>query len=101
MTDYTHPLTAEPREDRDQDETHEMNNVDVTVRVSPDGKRVQLTVIDQAGEETSFDLAGVTLNGVPIRADSPLNLYGIDAVIEWQNGGLGMFPGVNLKVTRD
>lgn len=98
MTRYTHPLNAD---DLDQDETHEMNDVDVTVNVSPDGKRVRLTVIDSAGEETAYKLGGVTLNGAPIRADEPLNLYGVDAVIEWQAGGLGLYPGVDVKVTRD
>jgi len=101
MSRYDHPLTAEPREERDQDETYELEDVDVTVNVSPDGKRVRLTVIDSAGEETTYELGGVTLNGAPIRAEEPLNLYGVDAVIEWQAGGLGMYPGVNVKVTRD
>lgn len=101
MTDYTHPLTAEPREERDRDETHRMNNVDVTVKVSPDGKRVDLTVIDQDGEETTYDLAGFTINGVAMRPDGMVHLYGVDAVIEWQNAGLGLYPAVNIRVTRD
>jgi len=101
MTRYTHPLTAEPREERDQDETYEMQDVDVTANVSPDGKRVRLTVIDSAGEETTYELGGFQLNGAVVTTDEPLNLYGVDAVIEWQAGGLGMYPGVNVKVTRD
>lgn len=101
MSRYNHPLTAEPREARDQDQTVTFEDVDVEVKVSPDGKRVQLTVTHQNGEDSTFRLGGFTLNTVPMRPDRRVSLYGVDAVIEWQDGGLGMYPGVNVKVTRD
>lgn len=94
-----HPLTTEPREDRDSEETYEMAGVDVTARMSPDGKRVDLTVIDAEGDESTYELRGLTINGTPVRADGPLQMYDVDAVIEWQSGGLGMYAGVDVRVS--
>lgn len=96
-----HPLTTEPRDERDPDETERLEDVDVRATMSADGKRVRLTVTDQDGEETRYQLRGLELNGTPIRTEKPLSLYGVDVVIEWQNGGLGMYPGVDLIVSRE
>lgn len=100
MSRYDHPLTAEPREERDSDETYELKDVDVRATMSSDGKRVRLTVTDQNGDESRYKLGGLELNGTAIRAKKPVSLYDVDAVIEWQAGGLGLYPGVNVKVTR-
>lgn len=101
IADEKHPLTSEPHEERDPDETVRLDDVDVRATMSPDGKRVRLTVTDADGEQDRYELGGLELNGTPIRTDQPLTLYGVDAVIEWQNGGLGMYPGVNVIVSRD
>lgn len=94
-----HPLTTEPREARDSEETYEIPSCDVRAEMSPDGKRVTLDVTDQDGEETRYELRGLTINGTPVRADGPLTMYDVDAVIEWQAGGLGMYPGVDVRVS--
>ncbi|UTF55963.1 outer membrane lipoprotein carrier protein LolA [Natronosalvus rutilus] len=96
MNAEQHPLDSD---DREKTVTHE--DVDVRATISADGKRVRLTVTDQDGDRERYQLRGLTLNGTPIRAGQPLSLYGVDAVIEWQNGGLGLYPGVNVIVSRD
>ena len=97
MADYDHPLTN--GDDLDRDEVCEMSDVDVRATMSSDGKRLQLTITDQNGDEGQYRLGGLKLNGTPIRAKEPVTLYDVDAVIEWQAGGLGLYPGVNVKVT--
>ena len=97
--DEKHPLTTEPREERDSEETHEFPGVDVRATMSPDGKRVRLTITHDDGDRDKYELEGLTINGTAVRVDGPLTMYDVDAVIEWQSGGLGMYPGVDVKVT--
>jgi len=99
LTMSDHPLTTEPREARDSEETYEMEGVDVRAEMSPDGKRVTLDVTDAEGDETRYELRGLTINGTAVRADGPLTMYDVDAVIEWQAAGLGMYPAVDVRVT--
>lgn len=98
MNAEAHPLDAD---DTDRDEEVRLEDVDVRATMSSDGKRVRLTVTDQDGDQERYKLRGLELNGTPIRTGQPLSLYGVDAVIEWQNGGLGMYAGVNVIVSRD
>lgn len=98
IPDGKHPLTT--GDEMDSEETHDLTDVDIRATMSSDGKRVRLTVTDQDGEESRYELRGLELNGTPLRVKEPLTLYGVDVVIEWQAGGLGLYPGVNVLVTR-
>lgn len=96
-----HPLTTEPRDELDHDETHEMADVDVRITMSGDGKRVRLKVTDQEGDDTRYELEGASINQTPIRVDKPLVMNGVDAVIEWGAGGIGLYSNVDVRVSRD
>lgn len=93
MSRYDSPL--DDGDDRNTDQVVHYDGVDVKLQMSPDGKRVWVTLESEVHERRSYELGGARLGGADLSfADQTMQLSDAHVKFEWFNGGLGAYPGI-------